>query len=346
MFAKRTLGILLALALLCVAVMPVYATENNQTKIAAVWEETDFPDWDEGENWNNDGWSDGKLEQDIWVYETSFSKKLVKGKQFPLQVGFWGGDVLLYESSNPKVLTVSQDGIVTMKGKGTATITLTAPETEVYEQTVEQVQVTLTDHPLTLNPSASYQKSKYYTALNKIKFTNNDAKDVIAVAKSQVGYHEGKNENSLGGSGSSTKDYTEYGHYAGLNPTGWCSLFVNWVAREADIGEEVIPWVSSTASLQRFFQQPDQNYASWAKVKKKSVQPKAGDIVFYSSSKNGSVSHMGFVVSASYTDKKVKITTIEGNYSNKVVKRTVTLSRSGSGKSGSLYLLGIGCPKY
>lgn len=346
---QKLLAALLALGMLIGLIVPAFAAESAAPMIVAQEEEDVVPGEDSGEDIEPEPEPEPieKEDQEIVVSQTSYQKKLVKDKKFSLGAEiWWGGSVLKYKSSDKKVVTVSSDGIVTMKGEGSATVTITAPETEEYNKATVKVKITLTTAPLKLSPSSSYKKSKYYKALMKIKLTGKDDKDVAAVAKSQVGYHEGKNKSSLDGSGSSKKDYTEYGRFCGINGVGWCSLFVNWVLREADVSESIVPTCHSSGSFYSFFHEKGQKYYSWSKIKKKSYQPKAGDIIFYSSSKDGSTSHMGIVVGASYTDKKVKLTTVEGNFSNKVTKRTMNLSRSGSGKDSGMYILGVGHPKY
>ena len=50
---------------------------------------------------------------------------------------------LSYESSNPSVASVSSSGTVTIKGPGTATIIITAAETDKYQKATKQVKVTV-----------------------------------------------------------------------------------------------------------------------------------------------------------------------------------------------------------
>jgi hypothetical protein len=46
-------------------------------------------------------------------------------------------------------------------------------------------------YALSYSGSSSYMSGKYYTNLTKVKLTGNQRKDIVNVAKSQVGYQEG-----------------------------------------------------------------------------------------------------------------------------------------------------------
>ena len=76
--------------------------------------------------------------------------------------------------------------------------------------------------------------------------TGNQATDLVEVARTQVGYHEG------------TNNYTKYNVWFGsLNDYGynyaWCQTFVAWCANQAGIPTSMIPRVSGTVSGMDFF---------------------------------------------------------------------------------------------
>lgn len=80
--------------------------------------------------------------------------------------------------------------------------------------------------------SSSYKSGKYYTQLKSVMLTGDPATDIVNIALSQNGYHEGGSRSDLSGSGStdtgSTK-YTEYSqtlHNASAN-ADWCAYFVS-----------------------------------------------------------------------------------------------------------------------
>ena len=86
-------------------------------------------------------------------------------------------------------------------------------------------------------PSEGYMSSKYYTALTEYKLTGDQRYDTVALALTQLGYHEGDSEldfdgmNTMGG-----KNFVEYNRIYGKVDNGegngtsygyaWCAAFV------------------------------------------------------------------------------------------------------------------------
>lgn len=83
---------------------------------------------------------DSKTSQSISVPKTSFST-IINSKAFYINAK--AKTKLTYKSSNSKVVTVTNNGKVTIKGIGKATITITAVETSRYEKAVKKVTVTV-----------------------------------------------------------------------------------------------------------------------------------------------------------------------------------------------------------
>ena len=84
-------------------------------------------------------------------------------------------------------------------------------------------------------PSEPYKSSGYYKNLLGVTLTGDQAKDIVAVAASQVGNHEGNKFSELDGSNKSgTDNYSEYGYWFGTKVKGntyghfyaWCAMFV------------------------------------------------------------------------------------------------------------------------
>lgn len=72
------------------------------------------------------------------ICDSKFSKKLGCA---PFNLGASAKTALTYSSSNPAVAAVSSDGTVTVKGEGTAVITITAEETPYYKGATKEVTV-------------------------------------------------------------------------------------------------------------------------------------------------------------------------------------------------------------
>ena len=122
----------------------------------------------------------------------------------------------------------------------------------------------------------------------------NQREDILAKAKSQIGYIEGKNNNN------------KYGSYFNANYVAWCAYFVSWCARQAKISESIFLSSGYVPGI-----------VYWFKNKglfktKGSYTPKAGDLIIFDFNSNGTGDHIGIVekVSGSY------VYSIEGNTSS------------------------------
>lgn len=123
----------------------------------------------------------------------------------------------------------------------------------------------------------------------------------LGVAKSQVGYKEGKNNN------------TKYGSWYGMNNAAWCVMFVCWCAEKAGIPTSVIHRTASTTTMASWFRTNGRLYERTS-----GYIPLPGDIVFFST--DGSKSGMNHTGIVELVDGKTLVT-IEGNYSDKVTRR-------------------------
>ena len=66
---------------------------------------------------------------------------------------------------------------------------------------------------MTYEPSSYYRSSVYYSRLTGVALTGNPKTDLVLVAASQVGYHEGNSRSELGGGNTSgTANFTEYAY--------------------------------------------------------------------------------------------------------------------------------------
>ena len=160
--------------------------------------------------------------------------------------------------------------------------------------------------------------------------TGNQRADIVAVAKTQIGYHEG----SLEGTTNSSNNYTKYNVWNGKIEGGyryaWCHAFVSWCANQAGIGTDIVPKTAGTSTGRSFF--VNQGTYRQSAANGGSYVPQAGDIIYYCS--GSSPSHVGIVSDCDGST----VYTIEGNYSNKVGTRAINLSNS--------YIIGYGVPNY
>ena len=167
---------------------------------------------------------------------------------------------------------------------------------------------------------------------NTHKNTGDMASDIIAVAKSQLGYKEGQ----LDGTVQKGNDCTKYGEWYGLNYNPWCAMFVSWCANEAEIPKSIIPrHASCDNGMEWFIDKGGWHYSPYYGG---SYEPKAGDIVYFGYKMNNGgydSTHVGIVYSVSDT----KISVYEGNSADKV--QSVSYN-----KNNNAYILGYGSPAY
>lgn len=183
--------------------------------------------------------------------------------------------------------------------------------------------------------SNEYKNSVYYDRLSDVTLTGDMRTDIVNIAKSQIGYHEGNSESEYGG-GTEDADgeYTEYGYWyynnvkswPDLQHSAWCAMFVSWCARQANIPTDIIAnSINATPNDMgkyvqgRHFDVEDKYYAD-------GYVPMSGDLVFFDWTKEETVwSHVGIICDV--IDNSVDgidgltILTIEGNSSNKVAVR-------------------------
>ena len=179
-------------------------------------------------------------------------------------------------------------------------------------------------------PSASYRSGKYYTQLCNVSITGNQRTDLVNVARSQLGYHEGDSIEDLNGTGSGSGNYSEYGYWFGTQVKGntyghyyaWCAMFVSWCARQAGIPASVI----SNAAYAHADGSNSSGGYSYFHVDYKSpteYTPQEGDLIFFDkASQAGEWDHVGIVIGVS----NGQVYTIEGNASNAVISGSYPLT--------------------
>lgn len=163
---------------------------------------------------------------------------------------------------------------------------------------------------LTLNytPSSSYKSGSFYSAATRVALTGSDRTNIVALAKSQVGYTEGNKSDQLSGSANGNKNYTEYGKWYGLQDM-WCAMFVSWCAAQAGIPSGVVPRTASTVNGLDAFIAQGRAYTR-NQVADGRYTPQPGDIIYFKGTRNkNKTNHVGIVTG--YSNGTVY--TVEGN---------------------------------
>ena len=176
------------------------------------------------------------------------------------------------------------------------------------------------------NHSSYYASSVYCSNLNEVVLSGNNRLDIVNVALSQVGYHEGNEVADLtGGNGYGHGNVTEYGYWYGMcvlnNGTGffheWCAMFTAWCARQARVPVTVV----NNAAYAHMGMNP--YYFNVVFYNRGTYTPKTGDLIIYDWANNGRQwDHVGIVM---YVENG-RVHTVEGNSSDRVIMRDFSLS--------------------
>ena len=187
--------------------------------------------------------------------------------------------------------------------------------------------------------SDAYKTSVWYENFTSLELTENERNNVLRIAVSQLGYHEGDSAKDFDGMNKSgSSNYIEYArllvpHYND-NAYEWCACFVNWCLNQArfDKASSEIgcwKWVGELKTMNMW-----QDSAAY----KGTYTPKPADFIFFNwkhaTSANNASGHIGYVL---YTTE-THVFTLEGNADNNVTVRSYALDDPN--------VIGYGTPPY
>lgn len=214
--------------------------------------------------------------------------------------------------------------------------------------TVVPITTSATDPVYTT--SEPYRSSQYYAQLKSVTLTGDQRTDVVLVALSQLGYHEGDSDTDMHGNSSGTRDFVEYNRLFGKvdNKQGngysygyyWCCAFATWCTRQAGVPTTVVKTEISCTRLITWFRK----YSTYHK-RTDGYTPRTGDLIFFNSNSSAAeytASHIGIVMYVSGDT----VYTIEGNTDNSADKKLGDRVCVKSYKLTSTYIVGYGVPAY
>lgn len=162
--------------------------------------------------------------------------------------------------------------------------------------------------------SEVYKASKYYTALKAYEHTGELSKDIVGIAETQLGYHEGDGEADMDGANTKgSKNFVEYNRIYGKldNNEGngvsygyaWCCAFVSWCLTHAGAPAGSFIVEVSCPRMMKYLSEKGRYFQS-----ETAFLPKAGDLIFFGNP-NSAPNHIGIVTGV----ENNKVHTIEGN---------------------------------
>lgn len=202
--------------------------------------------------------------------------------------------------------------------------------------------------------SDPYLTSQYYARLGSLTLTGDQPTDVVLVALSQLGYHEGDSDADMhGNNASGERDFVEYNRLYGKldNNQGngvsygyyWCCAFATWCVKTAGVPTSV---VKTEVSCQRLIKwMNEKSNAAVYHPCTENYTPKTGDLIFFNNTLNDDKtksSHIGIVMYV----KDGKVYTVEGNTDNSANKTMGDRVCVKNYELGSTYIVGYGEPAY
>ena len=158
------------------------------------------------------------------------------------------------------------------------------------------------------NPEADLETADIWERTLPAALSGNWADDLIAVAESQLGYHESTN-NYILDEGGYIHGYTRYGAWYGSPYGDWCAMFASFCLHYAGIPESAFPYEAGCTRWVELLTQAGL-YTTGA--------PERGVLVFFDKNADGLADHVGIVTAVSDDGFQ----TIEGNLGKAVVSQT------------------------
>lgn len=160
--------------------------------------------------------------------------------------------------------------------------------------------------------SNSYKRGMYYKQLHSnstrklLKGKAAYLSDIIVIAKSQLGYHEGNSYDQMDGTAYGYGDYSEYTCWWGEPGQMWCGEFVAWCIAMASVPEEIFKRKYQTPKIYTW---EETSYAGG------SYSLKQGDVLHFDYEGGN---HVCLVYGTRQDGDTLKIDTLDGNHSNDV----------------------------
>ena len=168
-----------------------------------------------------------------------------------------------------------------------------------------QIQVSLNEYE---------PKEKWDASASGVSLTGDWATDLIAIARSQVGYTESRVNFVI--EGGAKRGYSRYGHWYGTPHADWCTMFIGFCLDYAGIPKEDYPAYGGCSQYMNYFKGVD----AWVEDEK-AYTPRPGDLVFFNWHGEQKPEHAGIVAGVSAEG----ILTIEGNRNNQVQEGSYAL---------------------
>ena len=157
-------------------------------------------------------------------------------------------------------------------------------------------------------------KEKWDASVSGVHLSGDWATDLIAIARTQLGYTESKVNFVI--EGGAKRGYSRYGHWYGTPHADWCTMFIGFCLEYAGIPKEDYPAYGGCSQYMNYFQRA----GAWVEDET-TYTPRPGDLVFFNWHGQQNPEHAGIVTGVSSSG----IVTIEGNRNNQVLEASYAI---------------------
>ena len=217
-----------------------------------------WSDWSAWSDWTADVRSTGdtcKKDSTVMYYVTDIRKaeQTISGKSsysvkygagsFNLNCSTNGDSILKYSSSNSNVVSVDSNGYVTVKGVGSAAITVTASETDNYKSAQKTIQITVAKKKQTISGQTRYDKTYGDSSFNLNCSTDGDGTLEYSSSNSNVVSVDAYGDVWIKRSGSAaiTVVASETGTHSSATKT--IDIYVSKAAQTINVTDELVLWL-------------------------------------------------------------------------------------------------------
>ena len=160
--------------------------------------------------------------------------------------------------------------------------------------------------------------AKWESTFENVELTGDWREDVLAIARTQIGYHESTSDFIIDAEGN-MKGYTRYGDWYGVEHEDWCAMFVAFCLNYAGVSRSDYPWDASCEVFRGNVKYRGAYESAGEYV------PQPGDLIFFEDDEyRNKAGHIGVVERVSDTT----VYTIEGNSASEVRCKSYSLNDS------------------
>ena len=185
--------------------------------------------------------------------------------------------------------------------------------TSETEKTTENTEDTKTDE----TAQDAETQEEWEATFQSVELTGKYPEDVLAIAKTQIGYTE-STENYVTDEAGEDRGYTRYGQWYGEPYGEWSGMFASFCLHYAGVegmplSDDCEEWIKELSK---------EEYSLYHEASDTEYEPVPGDLVFFDLDGDTKADHTGIISEVNISETENELKTIEGDWEDKV--QTVT----------------------